>query len=155
MIRAFDRWFEATAGAPPVRLFAEIIGLLLGLPSGAEAVGTSPVAAVVIETDGAIEQVDSLKTAYEGAPATGFDVFRNSFDEALDHPGVVARQLGTDALSATCRSCPVVAVCGGGNYAHRYLAGKGFRNPSVHCPDLEKLIRHVASRLRAVADTRS
>lgn len=151
LIQAFDRWFGATSSAPPVRLFAEIIGLLLGLPSGAEAVGTSPVAAVVIDTDGAIEQVDSLKTAYEGAPATGFDVFHNSFDDALDHPGVVARQLGPDALPPICRSCPVVAVCGAGNYAHRYLSGAGFHNPSVFCADLEKLIRHVATRLQGAA----
>ena len=125
--------------------------MLLGLPGAAEAVGLSPVAAVVVETDGAIEQVDSLKTAYEGAPATGFDIFHHPFDHALDHPGVVARQLGTEALHSTCRSCPVVGICGGGNYAHRYLAGAGFGNPSLYCADLERLIRHIADQLGRVA----
>jgi uncharacterized protein len=41
----------------------------------------------------------------------------------------------------------VVAVCGGGNYAHRYRADVGFRNPSVYCADLYRLIRHVAERI--------
>ncbi|WBB63167.1 FxsB family radical SAM/SPASM domain protein [Streptomyces sp. WMMC500] len=151
----FDLWWDLPRPSPRVRLFTEILGLLLGRPSGTEAVGLSPVTAVVVETDGAIEQIDSLKSVYEGAAGTGLDVFRNSFDEALNHPGVAARQLGLWALAEQCRRCPVVRVCGGGNYAHRFRAGEGFRNPSVYCADLERLIRHVAHRLdAAVADER-
>ncbi len=121
--------------------------LLLGAPSATEALGTSPVATVVIEADGAIEQIDSLKSAYEGAAATGLDVFRHPFDAALDHPGIVARQLGARGLCDTCRACPLQRVCGGGNYAHRYRAGAGFHHPSVYCADLQRLIRHAARRL--------
>lgn len=154
MISAFDHWFATTPAGPPVRLFREVIGLLLGLPSHAEAVGNSPLVAVVIETDGSIEQVDSLKSAYEGAPATGLDIFRNSFDEALDHPGVAARQLGTAALPETCRICTVGPVCGGGNYAHRYHADSGFHNPSVYCADLQKVIWHVAGQVQKTARSR-
>lgn len=150
--QVFDLWFDAPSRAVPIRLFGEIIALLLGLPGRAEAVGNSPVVAVVVDTDGAIEQVDSLKTAYAGAPATGCDVFRHSFDDALDHPGVVARQLGEAALAPRCRACPLAEVCGGGNYAHRYRAGEGFLNPSVYCADLELLIRHIADRVRRAAD---
>ncbi|WP_407561084.1 FxsB family cyclophane-forming radical SAM/SPASM peptide maturase [Streptomyces sp. 184] len=147
LCEVFDRWWDLPRPSPRVRLFTEILGLLLGRPSGTEAVGLSPVTALVVETDGAIEQIDSLKSVYEGAAGTGLDVFRNSFDEALNHPGIAARQLGLRALSAQCRGCPVVGVCGGGNYAHRFRAGEGFRNPSVYCADLERLIRHVAHRL--------
>jgi uncharacterized protein len=151
LISAFEHWLDRRPAGPPVRIFREIIGLLLGLPGHAEAVGISPLVAVVVDTDGAIEQVDSLKMAYEGAPTTGLDVFGHSFDEALDHPGVVARQLGLEALPETCRACPVGQVCGGGNYAHRYRAGDGFLNPSVYCADLYKLIRHVARRIGETA----
>ncbi|UIX30076.1 FxsB family cyclophane-forming radical SAM/SPASM peptide maturase [Streptomyces sp. GQFP] len=150
----FDRWWEDGRGAerpPRIRLFAEIIALLVGGASATEAVGLSPAGAVVIETDGCIEQLDSLKQAYQGAVVTGLDVFHNSFDEALDHPGMAARQLGEAALSAVCRTCPVMRVCGGGNYAHRYREGSGFRHPSVYCRDLERLIRHVANHLGEAA----
>ncbi|MDX3451041.1 FxsB family radical SAM/SPASM domain protein [Streptomyces sp. ME02-8801-2C] len=151
----FDHWFDAEHMRTTIRLFTEIVGLLMGLPSGTEAVGTSPVVAVVIDTDGAVEQVDSLKTTYAGAPVTGFNVFRHAFDLVLDHPGIVARQIGLAALSSTCRSCAVVEVCGGGNYAHRFRADSGFLNPSVYCPDLAHLIRHIAGRLSAaVGDAR-
>ncbi|MEU6773750.1 FxsB family cyclophane-forming radical SAM/SPASM peptide maturase [Streptomyces sp. NPDC046759] len=150
LVRVFDRWFDGGRYRTRIRLFTEIIGLLLGFPSRAEAVGLSPVAAVVVDTDGAIEQVDSLKAAYAQAPATGMDVFRNSFDDVLEHPGIVARQLGVRALGADCLRCPVLHICGGGHYAHRYHRGSGFRNRSVYCADLELLIRHVARRIEPV-----
>ena len=152
LVRLFDLWFDAGERAVPVRLFHEIIALLLGVPARAEAVGNAPVVAVVVDTDGTIEQVDSLKTAYAGAPATGCNVFDHTFDDALDHPGVVARQLGIDALSPTCLTCPLAEVCGGGNYAHRYRPVEGFRNPSVYCADLHLLIPHIARRVRSAAD---
>ncbi|MFI9050243.1 FxsB family cyclophane-forming radical SAM/SPASM peptide maturase [Streptomyces sp. NPDC053427] len=145
----FDLWWDGGPG-PRVRMFTEILGLLLGRPSSSEAIGLSPVVAAVVDTNGAIEQVDSLRSAYEGAAATGLDVFRHTFDDALAHPGIAARQRGRDGLGAQCRRCALMTVCGGGNYAHRYRAGPtGFANPSVYCADLERLIRHIAARLDA------
>ncbi|MGP3951917.1 FxsB family cyclophane-forming radical SAM/SPASM peptide maturase [Streptomyces sp. 7N604] len=153
LAQVFDLWWTAPHSTTDVRLFREIVALLLGAPSTAESVGLSPMAAVVVDTDGAIEQVDSLKSAYPGAPATGLDVFRGTFDEALEHPGVAARQIGAEGLAADCAGCPVRQVCGGGNYAHRYARGTGFLHPSVYCADLERLIRHAAGRLGDVLHT--
>ncbi len=148
----FDRWWQGDGRRVRIRMFQECVALLLGLPAAGETLGLQPFTAVVVETDGGIEQVDSLKTAYPGAAATGLDVFRHSFDEALHHPGVAARQAGRDALAAECQRCPLVEVCGGGHYAHRYRAGHGFRNPSVYCADLERLIRHLAAALQRAAE---
>lgn len=147
----FDRWWQAGRRRTRVRLFEECVALLLGVPAATERLGLQPFTAVVVETDGSVEQVDSLKSAYEGAAATGMDVFRHSFDDVLAHPGVAARQAGLAALGAACLACPLVTVCGGGHYAHRYLAGEGFRNPSVYCADLAYLIRHIGARLAAAA----
>ncbi|OIJ98339.1 FxsB family radical SAM/SPASM domain protein [Streptomyces monashensis] len=147
LCRVFDRWWSAGRRETRVRLFEECLALLLGLPAATESLGLQPFDAVVVETDGSIEQVDSLKSAYEGAAATGLDVFRHDFDRALAHPGVAARQAGPAALADRCRACPLLTVCGGGHYAHRYRAGHGFRNPSVYCADLQHFIQHVAGRL--------
>ena len=106
---------------------------------------------VVIETDGTIEQADSIKVAYDGAPATGLDIFRHPLDAAAAHPAIRARQQGIAGLRDTCRQCPVVTSCGGGLYAHRYRTGTGFDNPSVYCADLEKIITHVRAGLRPAA----
>ncbi|WP_307865610.1 FxsB family cyclophane-forming radical SAM/SPASM peptide maturase [Streptomyces montanisoli] len=147
----FDRWFDAGRREVRVRLFEECLGLLLGFPGATESLGLDPLNSVVVETDGSIEQVDSVKSAYDGAAATGLDVFRHSFDEALRHPAIAARQAGAAALAPACLACPLVTVCGGGHYAHRYRAGAGFGHPSVYCADLERLIRHTAARLAAAA----
>jgi uncharacterized protein len=147
LVAIFDRWYDAPRQETRIRLFEEIINLVLGGSSRSEQVGLSPVAVAVVESDGSIEQVDSLKSTYAGACHTGLNVHTDSFDAALDHPGIVARQIGRDALCEKCRGCPVHQVCGAGHYAHRYRAGDGFRNPSVYCEDLERLIRHVSRRL--------
>ncbi|UBU13643.1 FxsB family cyclophane-forming radical SAM/SPASM peptide maturase [Nonomuraea gerenzanensis] len=148
LITIFDDWYAAPARPAGVRLFEEIIFLLLGGGSASEQIGLSPTAMVVVETDGEIEQSDILKSAFAGAPGTGYHVLRDSFDEVLALPSIAARQIGWDALSPTCRACPVARVCGGGHYAHRYRPGSGFLNPSVYCADLLRLITHVASTIK-------
>lgn len=147
LITVFDHWYAAPQTR--VRLFEEIMQLILGGDASTEVVGLSPSRMVVIETDGAIEQVDTLKVAYHGAPLTGLHVSRDSLDAALLLPGMVARQLGDRALSAECRTCDIHRICGGGLYAHRYRPGTGFANPSVYCPDLMHLIRYIAGTVRA------
>ncbi len=145
LMRIFDRW-DAAGRPMPVRLFDSVISTLDGGPSLTESLGLGPADLVVIETDGTLEQADSLKTAYDGAPATGFDVFADSLDSAARHPGVLARQRGLAGLSEQCRACPVVRSCGGGLYAHRFRTGSGFDNPSVYCADLKSLVEHIGSR---------
>ncbi|AEV82391.1 Fe-S oxidoreductase [Actinoplanes sp. SE50] len=147
LIPIFDRWYESPAPQTRVRLFESLVSLLLGGPGGIEGLGLGRVDLVTVETDGTLEQGDALKTAAPGAPATGLHVRWHSFDDYLEHPGARARQSGVDGLSATCRRCPLVEVCGGGLYAHRYSSLTGFDNPSVYCADLATLIRHAADRL--------
>ncbi|MBW5486695.1 FxsB family radical SAM/SPASM domain protein, partial [Streptomyces bambusae] len=145
LLRVFDHWDRQ--GRPvAVRLFESLLSTLRGGPSLTESLGLAPTDLVVVETDGTLEQVDSLKTAYDGAAYTGFDVFTHSFDQVAAHPGVRARQLGLAGVSEQCRRCPVVRSCGGGLYTHRYRAGSGFDNPSVYCADLQELIAGVEGR---------
>lgn len=148
LLAVFDRWTEQ-GRTLPVRLFSSVLSTLSGGPSLTESLGLAPTDLVVIETDGQLEQVDSLKSAYEGAAATGFDVFSHSFDDVAAHPGVRARQLGLAGVSETCRTCPVVRSCGGGLYTHRYRSSNGFDNPSVYCSDLVTLVRAVEERAAA------
>src|SRR4029077_16152636 len=100
-------------------------------------------------SDGAIEAVDTIKSAFPGAQVLGLNVREHSFDDALAHRLTAARQIGLDALPQDCVRCPVVKTCGGGYFPHRYGAPDGFRNRSVYCADLKKLIEHITSALRA------
>ncbi|MBB4924082.1 FxsB family cyclophane-forming radical SAM/SPASM peptide maturase [Kitasatospora kifunensis] len=146
LLTIHQRWLEL--GRPvPVRTFDSIHRTLRGASSLTESLGLDPADLVVIETDGTFEQADSLKTAYDGAPATGFDIFANTLDEVARHPGMMARQSGLAGLSRECRACPVVRSCGGGLYAHRWRSGAGFDNPSVFCGDLMRLITTIRDRI--------
>lgn len=150
LISVFDRWYSAPRQETQIRLFRELIQLVLGQPGEVEGLGLLPSTLIVVDTDGSIKELDSLSSAYSGAADTGLHVFSGSFDDALDHPTTVARQIGRAAMSAQCLDCPVLKICGGGLYPHRYRHGTGFRNPSVYCADLLRLITYV--RDRVVAD---
>ncbi|WP_280382502.1 FxsB family cyclophane-forming radical SAM/SPASM peptide maturase [Nocardia wallacei] len=149
LIAVFDRWYDAPEVETRIRLFDEVIELLLGGTGASESVGLGPIRLAVVETDGTLEQVDALKSAFAGAARIPTRSGSNPLDDALWEPAVVARQIGVEALGPTCRSCPIHNVCGAGHYAHRYREGSGFRNPSVYCADLEKLIRHIESRIES------
>ena len=149
LLAVYRRWISD--GRPmPIRLFDSVLSAARGGPSWTEVVGLERTGLLVIETDGSWEQADSLKTAFDGAPATGMRVQRDSVDDAVRHPSVLARQGGLAALSGTCRACPVVRICGGGLYAHRYSSETGFRNPSAYCADLMELISQLTVARPAV-----
>ncbi|MFL6110391.1 MAG: FxsB family cyclophane-forming radical SAM/SPASM peptide maturase [Catenulispora sp.] len=142
LAEVFDRWYHSGSELG-IRLFDEIIAVLLGARTGTTAVGAGPVQHVTVESDGTIEADDILKIAYPGAPATGLDLDRHSFDDYLTTPALRERQSGIAALCRECRDCPIVGICGGGNYPHRYRPGTGFSNPSAYCDDLKGLIKHI------------
>jgi uncharacterized protein len=142
----FDEWFDA----PPtvgIRIFEELLNALLGGASRSEAVGRSGPENLVIETDGTLEQTDALKVAFPGAAATGYNIFDHTFEKLVADPAAFGSGGGLDALSPTCRACPIVDACGGGLYPHRYRAETAFANPSVYCDDLMRLITHMDERL--------
>ncbi|MFG1918422.1 FxsB family cyclophane-forming radical SAM/SPASM peptide maturase [Micromonospora sp. NPDC048898] len=149
LVAVFDRWYDAPRRETRLRLFEEIAVSVLGGHSRSEQIGLSPVGVIVIDVDGSLEQVDTLRSAYEGAPATGLTLADHPLDAALRHPAVIARQIGAKALAPACLDCSVHPVCGGGYYPHRYRKGSGFRNPSVYCADLRYLIDHIAGRVQA------
>ena len=80
LIQVFNRWYRAAEKETSVRLFEEIMNLLLGGSSRTEQVGLSPVTVLVIESDGEIERSDMLKAAYSAAGATGLNVARDPFE---------------------------------------------------------------------------
>ncbi|MGC5363783.1 radical SAM protein [Streptomyces sp. DT24] len=142
----FDRWYGAPRRETGIRLFEELITLLLGGRASSEIVGTGEPDLVVVETDGSLELVDSLKVSYEGAAATSLGVHRDSFADAALHPA-----FRVPGRSPVCAACPLLPVCGGGLHAHRYrVTADGsdpFGHPTVYCADMAALIGHIRERL--------
>jgi uncharacterized protein len=147
LVRIYDAWMKHS-GDTTIRLFRSIMNMWLGLPTLVESIGLLPVDLVVVETNGEIEGVDSLKATYRGATKLGFNVAEHGFDEVARHTAVLARQSGALQLCDTCRSCRIVEVCGGGYIPHRYSAVTGFANPSVYCRDLTRIIDHIGGSVR-------
>jgi len=146
LIEAFDCWFDRF---PNIRLrfFSDLLKLFFSGQNVVESLGLGAKSIVVVETDGAIEGLDTLRAVKEGATNIGLNVLANSFDEALSHPAVLSRYLGEDALAPLCRQCQYMNVCGGGYLPHRYSRSLGYLNASVYCKDLFDLCRHVANRI--------
>jgi len=147
LIRAFDYWFDR---CPSLRLryFADILKLFFGGRDVVESLGLLDKSIIVIETDGAIEGLDSLRSVREGATNLGLNVVSNSLDEALKNKLVVSRFEGMSSLAPKCQECRYARICGGGYIPHRYSESAGYRNPSVYCEDLFMLCNHVEERLR-------
>ncbi|MBR7825298.1 FxsB family radical SAM/SPASM domain protein [Actinospica sp. MGRD01-02] len=150
LLAVYEAW-NADGRPFGIRLFDSIHSTLRGGPPLTEALGVAPSDVLVIETDGALEQADSLKVAFDGAVDTGLRVQDHPLSAATVNAQVMARQNGPDGLSGQCRSCPVLTSCGGGLFAHRYRgsdadpdgSAAAFRNPSVYCADLLELIQSI------------
>ena len=150
----FDAWCQDFSHLE-VPYFEEIITLMLGGVSTAEEIGAQSVDLIVVDTNGDIEAVDTLKIVGREATATGMSVFSHSLTQALTHPGVVARMSGFNALCQTCRDCQFLQNCGGGYIPHRFSVERGFLNPSVYCDDLKYFFSHIKQALIPVLRSKS
>lgn len=151
LARAFDHWWQNDLSALRIRIFEDIMHLLLGGYFTVESLGLSPARIVVIQTDGSYEALDSLKSSYDGAVCLETDIFSEPMDHILNREIILSRILRADSLCETCASCQYRHVCGGGYVPHRYHPQFGFSMPSVYCKDLMYLIRHIETRLRKTA----
>ena len=150
LIPIFDEWFQ-NPRETRIRLFENLIDVLLGGRSQTDGTGEGSFNLVTIETDGAIEDVDLFKAAYPGAPSLGLasqpapNVLTTPLMDLTSWPTVIDRHHLNmlEGLCETCRECPAVEACGGGFLPHRWSAERGFSNPSVYCADLYKLSAHV------------
>ncbi len=99
---------------------------------------------LVIETNGEIEAVDSLKTCGHGFTKTRLNITNNELDEIENTSlGKLYFNDFNRKLCRQCEKCPIKEVCRGGRLVHRYSKEKGFNNPSVYCKDLVTLIAHI------------
>ncbi|MBB0232442.1 FxsB family radical SAM/SPASM domain protein [Streptomyces calidiresistens] len=147
LLTVFDQWYGAPRRETRVRIFEDIMTMLLGGRGSSEGLGLSAPGFLVVGTGGSIERPDSLLSAYPGAVATGTHVLTHDFDQVVPLLAPSHRGLPPAVPAGSCRRCPVGRVCGGGLPAHRYHPMTGFDNPSVYCADLFMLITSIRERL--------
>ena len=148
LLEIFDVWYHERPSVITIRRFRDLIALMLGLTNSCEECGLAPVDFIVVESNGSIQSVDSLKVTHPGATHLSLNIFDNSFDDALNAPMIRERQARWSSLCNTCQRCELVNVCGGGYLPHRYSRSSGFQNPSVYCADLTKLIGSIHATVK-------
>lgn len=145
----FDLWYEdEDVNKPEVRPLNDLIGLILGLDKTSENFGKGINDTLVIETDGSIETVDTLRICGNGFTKTKFNVIKDELS-AIYQGSELARQYynGHDNLCNTCSNCPLESICGGGYLGHRYSPENKFDNPSIYCKEIVEIICHVQNKL--------
>ena len=150
----FGRWLSQALDIylsdptpPKVRIFDDMLRLIMGGTSNKEGVGTTDYGILVIEPDGTINKNDTLKVAHNAADRFSRKSWSILSDNLIDvvHSSEYSEYYRQQQpTSSICRNCSELHVCGGGMVAHRWSDNRGFDNPSVFCTDQLMLI----SRMR-------
>ena len=145
----WDAWLGGRHSQMKIRFLDNIVARLVGHPGLYEQMSESPVALITINSDGAIEGVDTLKSTGTGVQKTGLNVLDHSIDDVLSHQLYLSRQDWKAALPDACGECDIKRICAGGYLPHRYRTGTGFNNTSVYCDDLYHLVTKIDKDIRS------
>lgn len=143
LIELYDLWISDTE-RPTIPFFNGFTNVILG----SQKLTRNEAHALIIETNGDIEPIDSLKGCGEGFTKTNMNIVSNEFEDIMQLPlGKLYFKDSTEKLSTTCQECPIVSVCKGGRLVHRYKKENGFNNPSIYCNDIIMLISHMQNTM--------
>lgn len=148
LIRCFDTWFDSYPHLR-IRFFDQLLNSIVGLPSETDAFGLGDISLLCIETDGYYHDLDVLKiTENDATNLYSGGVSDVSVDEVLRSSKIAIHRnlLSVKGLSQKCQECKFLEICGGGSVPHRY-SKNGFKNPTVYCDEIYKLIEHAGYRL--------
>ncbi|OGR22720.1 MAG: hypothetical protein A2277_04435 [Desulfobacterales bacterium RIFOXYA12_FULL_46_15] len=152
LINIFDFWFDRGEHKKKIRLFDNILALLIGGQSDTEGIGEQSLSFFTIETDGEIRDSDVLGVAFEHASRFGEGHFlgKQCFEKLMNSNDFQTklRQYSPASLSSECSMCYWRDICGGGFLAHRYSVEGGFSNPSIYCGNIQALLKHVRARIK-------
>lgn len=148
LVRLFDLYF-ADKTSVPIRIFDDLVKLVLGGSSRKEGLGKDQHGILIIETDGEIRKNDTLRASYDGA-----DHFKHLWN-IKDYPLLEVLSSYEYRSYATmhtptcteCQGCPYLSLCGGGMPLYRWSKEQGYNNPSIYCRDHALLIDHAIQRL--------
>ena len=144
LISVFDEWWSENHPKVRIAYFDSLLRLLVGSRVHSDSLGGDPLTMIVVDCNGSIEPVDSLRSCGNGFTQLGLNTQHDPIERAFQHPTFQLALAGQEGLCRTCRECELRDVCGGGYLPSRFRQSNGFDNPSVYCADLIKLIHHVA-----------
>ncbi len=148
LVPIFDEWWFNGTLDVVVKDLWNVARLMMGGTSEIETFGNRPPRYAFIETDGAIEGLDCLRSCAAGLSSTGLNVRTSALSDIADAPGLHSRAIFEGMpLPSACRGCQEEATCAGGYLAHRYSNTAQFDNKSVWCADILRLFGHIRERM--------
>jgi uncharacterized protein len=143
LIPIFDEWWAEDDPSLRIRYFETILGHFFDGSAGVDSLGGHPVSFAIVDTDGSLEPLDSLRACGDGFTNVSLNVRTDPVSALYDQTVFQVGLLGQDGLCETCQACPLHDICGAGYLPHRFSTANGLRNQSVYCRDLWKLINHI------------
>lgn len=143
LIPIFDDWWAEDSDRVRIRYFETILGHALGHKAGVDSLGGHPISFGIIDTDGGLEPLDSLRACGDGFTDLGLNIKTHPISALYQRTLFQLGLAGQEGLSDICKVCPLHDICGAGYLPHRYSREQTFKNPSVYCRDLWKLINHI------------
>ncbi|MEL6558087.1 MAG: radical SAM protein [Bacteroidota bacterium] len=128
---------------PEITFFSNIIRNLLGNEVADERFGSMKCEVACLETNGALEVVDPLRSCGHGFTRNRLNIKKNNIEDLEKEALYQVYSDGHQLLNNKCQNCPVKELCGGGYLVHRYSKERGFDNPSIYCYDMIRIITHI------------
>lgn len=145
----YNIWYnDEDEDKPSLRPLTDLISLMFDFNRFSEIFGKGYNDVLVIETNGSIETVDTLKICGDKFTKTTFNVQNDNLDEIYKNSELAKLYYNAHhELCEKCQRCPIESICGGGFLGHRYSKEKEFDNPSVYCKEIIKIISHIQNRV--------
>lgn len=149
LIEMFNVWYnDNDENKPNIRPLTDLIALIFGQSNGSEIFGNSINRTLVIETDGSIETVDTLKICGDGFTKTNFNVLFDDLNLIYKESNLARMYYYShNNLCDFCQNCPIEAVCGGGYIGHRFSPNNEFDNPSIYCKEIIELVCYIQNEV--------
>lgn len=129
---------------PKIYFFETLVKMIMGQEGiGNQLIGRRTNGVVVLESDGSIEVVDSLRACFEGITRNEINVHNNRLEDIFENETFQLYYRAHDNVTEQCLNCPVLDICGGGFLGHRYSEENGFDNPTMYCKDMVRLISFI------------
>lgn len=139
-IALYKLWKKDTE-RPSIYFFETLIEMIMGVENvGNQLIGRKTNGVLVIETDGSIEVVDSLRACFEGITRNSINVHSHKIEDLFEDKVFDVYYNAHEKVTEQCLNCPVYDICGGGFFGHRYSVENGFDNPTIYCKDMIRLV---------------
>lgn len=136
--------WKADKERPGIYFFETLVKMIMGQEGiGNQLIGRRTNGVIVLESDGSIEVVDSLRACFEGITRNEVNVHNNRLEDIFENDTFQLYYKAHDNVPEQCLNCPVFDICGGGFLGHRYSEENGFDNPTMYCKDMVRLISFI------------